>query len=171
MPSAPEHAHVIASLCEGLSPEQREALAYRWIDRCVRVHAAVAVERAGYPRDAARLRALAELRGRADCAEACKVLAAATASIPGDTPETMDTVACLFCLMTVEGDLHDAGPEFRGVIISTVTAARCAGAWNEERDQIADVNNLLLGACHSEPRSTELREPRERLVPSDGIYL
>ena len=143
MPSAPEHADLISSLCEGLSPEKREALAYRWIDRCVRVHAPEAVERAGYPRDAARLRGLAELRGRADCAEACKVLAAATASIPGDTPETMEIVACLFCLMTVEGDLHDAGPDFRGVIICTLTAARCAGASNEERGQIDDVNSLL----------------------------
>jgi hypothetical protein len=141
--SAPEHADAISNLCAPLSQAKRDELAYRWIDRCVRVHAADAVERAGYPRDAERLRALAELRGRAECADACKVLAAATASIPGDTAETMEIVACLFCLMTVEGDLHDTGTDFRGVIICTVTAARCAGAWNEEPGQIADVNNLL----------------------------
>lgn len=143
MSSAPEHADVISNLCQGLLPETRDALAYGWIDRCVRVHAADAVERAGYRDDAERLRGLAELRGRADCAQACRVLAATTASVGHDTSEKMDVLACLFALMSVETYLQDTGPDFRRVVICIVTAARCAGAWNEERGQIADVNNLL----------------------------
>jgi hypothetical protein len=142
-PSAPEHAAVVWNLCQGLSSDSRDELAYRWIDRCVRVHAADAVERAGDRHDAERLRGLDELRGRADCAHACTVLAAATAGVGSDTSEKMDVLACLFCLMTVEPYLHDAGTYFRDVIICIVTAARLADAWTEEQAQIADVNNLL----------------------------
>src|SRR3954469_18339447 len=54
MSSAPEHAELVIGRCATLGRETRARLAHQWIDRCVRVHAAAALERVGHLIDAER---------------------------------------------------------------------------------------------------------------------
>jgi hypothetical protein len=64
MPSAPEHADALLRIGIKLPPEQLDALAFRRIDRCVRVHSSRALDAAGAEQSAAKVRALPELVDR-----------------------------------------------------------------------------------------------------------
>jgi len=74
------------------------------------------------------------------------VLGAVAASSDGSTlrrDQHPRVAASLFCLMSIDGDLRKDSIDFCWAIIGTVTAARCAEVWHEERDQLADVADCV----------------------------
>lgn len=143
MASAPEHADKLLALGERLPRERLHVFVFKWLDRCVRVHVPTALDRLQHPNAASALRALPELRDRAGCLEARSVLMNATRDLGGDGSE-MDALAGIFCLAaTLDHDLPADGPRLKDAIVGIVTSARCMGAWNEERDELADVTAFL----------------------------
>jgi hypothetical protein len=143
MPSAPEHADVVMGMFDRLPAETRVRLAYRWLDRCVRVHAAGALERAGYHVEADGLRGLTEVRDRKDGLLAYEAMSASVRGVMARRTGPMDALACTFGLMAAIQDVRDDGPDLAEFIVCIVTAARCAGAWHEEQDQLDDVRVAL----------------------------
>lgn len=51
----------------------------------------------------------------------------------------------IFALSTVRKSFGDESVDLEGVVITTVTSARCMGATNEEHEQGADVTPAVRG--------------------------
>jgi hypothetical protein len=128
------------AMCCVLSPEKCDRLAYAWVDRCVRVHTAAALERVGHRVDAHRLRDLDQLYDRARCVQARDALVEIGRGIPAVSGDEKSALACIRSL-TSAISLHvgEDGPDLYWVAVGTLTAARCAGAMLEEHDQVEDV--------------------------------
>ncbi|HEY3448615.1 MAG TPA: hypothetical protein VGK67_19820 [Myxococcales bacterium] len=62
--SAPEFADYLVASTR-LGPEERQRLVFLWLDRCIRVHAAAALERSGSVASAEGIRQLAEIEDEA----------------------------------------------------------------------------------------------------------
>ncbi|MGC4115727.1 MAG: hypothetical protein QM765_14215 [Myxococcales bacterium] len=137
--SAPEFAeYLIAST--RLSREDQTRLVYHWLDRCIRVHAAKALERCERTATAERLRRSAKIRDEATLQSALAEFTTAIGPAPeGGAPSASDVDACYFCLA---GNLPisrtEVGYDFASVIVTILTAARCAGAEDEERVMLAE---------------------------------
>lgn len=132
-------------LCEALPPSERDALAFRWIDRCVRVHAPTALERCGYVEHARTIRALPEIRSAEDFGAGEAALLDAARVMLGESDDERGVLAGLFALSTVRRSFGDESVDLEGVVITTVTSARCMGATNEEQEQAADVKAAARG--------------------------
>jgi hypothetical protein len=143
MSSAPEHADKLLALAGGLPRDRLDQLVLKWIDRCVRVHAPSALDRAGRATEASALRALPELRDRGSCVGARAVVLGATDDL-GSGGSEVEAMAGLFGLaVTLDDYLGEETQRLNGVIVGIVTSARCMGAWDEEREQIAELTALL----------------------------
>jgi hypothetical protein len=149
MAPAPNQAETVIERCAALPVATRDKLAFKWIDRCVRVHAAIGLERIGYASEAERLGGHAQLRDRNDCRAVVPLLRTIEATVTGRKPyrvrtsdEELKLFACLHGLIvTIDTHLRDEGIDIHGVVNGVVTSARCAGVWDAEQALLADVSS------------------------------
>jgi hypothetical protein len=148
----------ILELMAPLSDDARARLAFRWLDRSLRVRVVTALRRAGQDAAAAKLALLGELHDR----EACRAATEALIEVFGQDgcgpqldSETLTSGVLL--LTTLSTHLRADGPDAFGVVVGTATIAACAGAWAEETaEQIADVESAIedSGVPHPPSRGT-----------------
>jgi hypothetical protein len=146
--SAPGHARYVVNLMEPLAPEVRASLAYRWLDRCVRVHAVAALIDDRQLAAAEQLRCLPEIRDLGTCATAMSTLRQVF-DRPGFSPQIdVATLSCGFGLIGTLREIVEAnGPNTFDVAMGTLISARGARSGGmEERAQLEDIRLALASA-------------------------